>query len=171
MSCEDYCPEVHNDPDFEVVDCSDTSSSETEGMDCGQCFDCSTNKDCIAKKNEEDQFDKDLSKGGKINEMIKKEMADKMKVPDKTLHPSWNAVKDVSFKDLPDDAKIKLVAKAFWDTGGIEMENILELKMLMVLIGATEQLEGFKDFPREQVYKLLEMIIYHANKHMEILNV
>ena len=84
---------------------------------------------------------------------------------------SWKPIQDVSFKDLSTDAKIKLVAKAFWDTGGIEMENILELKMLMVLIGATEQLEGFKDFPREQVYKLLEMIIYHANKHMEILNV
>ena len=154
MSCEDYCPEVHNDPDFEVVDCSDTSSSENE-----------------PEPAEEDQFDKDLSKGGKINEMIKKEMADKMKVPDKTLHPSWKPIQDVSFKDLSTDAKIKLVAKAFWDTGGIEMENILELKMLMVLIGATEHLEGFKDFPREQVYKLLEMIIYHANKHMEILNV
>ena len=145
MSCEDYCPEVHNDPDFEVVETSDTDSEVFEPE----------------PEPEESP----------IQEMIKKEMADKMKVPNKGEHPSFKALNDTSFKDLPDDEKIKLVAKAFWDTGGIDMENILELKMLMVLIGATESMEGFKNFPREQVYKLLEMIIYHANKHMEILNI
>ena len=148
MSVENYCPEVHNDPDFEVIETSDTSS-------------------------EEDPFDKDLKLGDKMNEMIKKEVADKFKedVPDRMSSNAFKEINSEAFNSLSDLDKINAVAVAFSKTGGIQMENILELKMLMVLIGATEQLEGFKDFPREQVYKLLEMIIYHANKHMEILNV
>ena len=155
MSCEDYCPEVHNDPSYELVDNSDTSSSE----------------EADEVPTQEDTFDKDLSKGDKINEMIKKEIKDKFSVPDRMAMKPFKELKTKDFSGLSDLEKINAVAKAFWNTGGIDVENILELKMMMVLIGATEQMEGFKDFPREEVYKLLEMIIYHANKHMEILNV
>ena len=142
MSVENYIPERDNDPDYEIVSNSDSSSDEEAEV-----------------------------KSTKINKMIKKEISEKFKVPNRAEHPSFKALNDVSFKDKAEEDKIKLVAKAFWDTGGIDMENILELKMLMVLIGATESMEGFKQFPREAVYKLLEMIIYHSNKHMEILNI
>tara|TARA_R100001369_G_scaffold92332_1_gene136815 strand:+ start:1023 stop:1478 length:456 start_codon:yes stop_codon:yes gene_type:complete len=146
MSEKNYCPETDNDPDYEVVETSDTES-------------------------EEDEFDKNLKLGDKINQMIDKEIKDKFSVPDRMSMKPFEDLKTESFKTLTDLEKINKVAKAFWDTGGIDVENILELKMLMVLIGATEQLEGFKEFPRDSVYKLLEMIIYHCNKHMESLNV
>ena len=138
MSVEDYCPEVHNDPrfedpDFEVVETSDTES-DVEGDIIKEC-------DEISKKGK--KYDSERFK----------------------------SLKGKEFEKLDNTDKINKVAKAFWDTGGIDVENILELKMLMVLIGATEQLEGFKEFPRDSVYKLLEMIIYHCNKHMETLNV
>lgn len=145
MSEKNYCPETDNDPDFEVIETSDTES--------------------------EDDFDKNLKLGDKINQMIDKEIKDKFSVPDRMSMKPFEDLKTESFKTLTDLEKINKVAKAFWDTGGIDVENILELKMLMVLIGATEQLEGFKEFPRDSVYKLLEMIIYHCNKHMETLNV
>lgn len=145
MSEKNYCPETDNDPDFEVIETSDTES--------------------------EDDFDKNLKLGDKINQMIDKEIKDKFSVPDRMSMKPFEDLKTENFKTLTDLEKINKVAKAFWDTGGIDVENILELKMLMVLIGATEQLEGFKEFPRDSVYKLLEMIIYHCNKHMETLNV
>ena len=155
MSCEDYCPEIDNhelnenpDEDYEP---SDNSSSASEA--------------------EEDKFDKDLKLGDKINEMIKKEINEKFSVPDRMKDPAFLALNTLDFKNLSEQEKINKVAVAFWKTGGIDMENILELKMLMVLIGTTEQMEGFKNFPREPVYKLLEMIIYHANCHMKSLDV
>ena len=144
MSEENYCPEIDNDSDFEVVS-SDSDDS--------------------------DSFDKELKLGDKINDMIKKEVADKFKVPNRMEMPAFIALKDVNFKSLTNEEKINKVAVAMWKTGGIDMENILELKMLMVLIGATEQMEGFKKFPREEVYKLLDMIIYHCNKHMKSLDI
>ena len=147
MSEKNYCPETDNDPDFEVIETSDTSDEEP------------------------DDFDKNLSIGDKINQMIEKEIKEKFSVPDRMAMKPFKELKTKDFSGLSDLEKINAVAKAFWNTGGIDVENILELKMLMVLIGATEQLEGFKDFPRESVYKLLEMIIYHCNKHMETLNV
>ena len=103
--------------------------------------------------------------------MIKKEVNEKFKVPDRMDHPAFKEIRTSEFDKLSEEEKINKVAIAFHQTGGIDISNILELKMLMVLIGATEQLEGFKNFPRDEVYRLLDMIIYHANKHMESLDV
>ena len=72
---------------------------------------------------------------------------------------------------LSDLEKINLVGKTIWRSGGISVDNIIELKQICILIQATSQIEGFKDFPRDQCLKCLEMIIYHSNKHLESLDV
>ena len=147
MSCEDYCPEVHNaseseDSDYEVQSVPSSSSEE----------------ELKEKEN-------------KINNMIKEEVDKKFKVPDRMDHPAFKEIRTAEFDKLTEEEKINKVAVAFHKTGGIDISNILELKMLMVLIGTTEQLEGFATFPREEVYRLLDMLIYHANKHMESLDI
>lgn len=175
MSCENYTPEVHNasdseDSDYEVQSLS-SASEAGEKEDCGQCWDCSKNDKCPAKLSEE-QEEKAKKIGEKVDKMIKEEVNKNFKVPDRIgMEAFQELVKDPNYKNLTEEEKINKVAIAFWRTGGIDVSNILELKMLCVLIGATEQLEGFKNFPRQAVYQLLDMIIYHANKHMESLDI
>lgn len=165
MSCDNYCPEVHNASESED---SDYNVESISSEDCGQCWDCEENKDCPAKIKEE-EVKKKLQE--KIDSMIKKEVNDKMKVPDRMEHPAFKELKNPDFHKLKEIDKINKVAVAFHKSGGILVENILELKMLMVLIGATEQLEGFKEFPRKEVIGILEMVLYHANKHIESLDI
>tara|TARA_R110002012_G_scaffold24851_3_gene82609 strand:- start:1538 stop:2065 length:528 start_codon:yes stop_codon:yes gene_type:complete len=175
MSCVDYCPEVHNaseseDSDYEVQSLpSEPSSPEADKEDCGQCWDCEENKDCPAKLNDLKE------KENKIQKMIKEEV-DKLVKPKVDLREtkefkSLNNMTEEDKSKLSDLEKINLVAVAIHKNGGINVENIIELKQLVILIGATEQLEGFKDFPRDSVFKLLEMIIYHANSHMATLDI
>tara|TARA_R110000744_G_scaffold124752_1_gene230389 strand:- start:545 stop:1054 length:510 start_codon:yes stop_codon:yes gene_type:complete len=169
MSVEDYCPEIDNDPAYELVDNSDTSSSDEEGLDCGECFDCSKNSNCPAKE-------ADLKvKENKIQNMIKEEI-EKLVKPKVDLRKtkefkSLGELSEVEKSKLSDLEKINLVAVAFHRNGGINLDNIIELKQLVILISATAEIEGFKEFPRNNVLKLLDMIIYHANSHMAILNV
>ena len=154
MSCEDYTPEIHNHPLNENPDddYEPSSSEESELID---------------------DFDTQKIMGDKINDMIKEEVSTKFA----SSHPKMKDAKEFQylkteeFKKLSNDEKIKAVAVAFNRHGGINVSNILELKMLIVLIEATEQMEGFTNFPRQQVLEILEMLIYHANKHLEILDV
>ena len=174
MSCDNYCPEVHNASDSEDTEDSDfnveSMSSEESKEDCGQCWDCEKNKDCPAKISEATLSVKRKLED-KVQKMIKKEVDEKFKVPDRMDHPAFKDIRTAEFDKLTDEEKIVKVAIAFHKTGGIDISNILELKMLMVLIGATENMEGFKEFPRNEVYRLMDMIIYHANKHMESLDI
>ena len=110
MSCEDYCPEVHNDPDFEIVETSDTSSNE--------------------EQDEAAEVKKKLE--NKVQNMIKKEVNEKFKVPDRMDHPAFKEIRTSEFDKLSEEEKINKVAIAFHQTGGIDISNILELKMLMV---------------------------------------
>jgi len=169
MSCEDYCPEVHNASDSEDSDYNvESISSEESKEDCGQCWDCEKNKDCPAKIKEKEMKEK---LEGKVQKMIKEEVDKNFKVPDRMDHPAFKEIRSPEFNKLTEQEKIDKVAIAFHRTGGIDISNILELKMLMVLIGATENMEGFKEFPRQEIYRLMDMIIYHANKHMESLDI
>ena len=160
MSCDNYCPEVHNASDSED---SDYNVESVSSEDCGQCWDCEKNKDCPAKIKEKLE--------DKVQKMIKKEVDEKFKVPDRMDHPAFKDIRTAEFDKLTEEEKIVKFAIAFHKTGGIDISNILELKMLMVLIGATENMEGFKAFPRNEVYRLMDMIIYHANMHINSLNV
>jgi len=106
-----------------------------------------------------------------IKKEIEKEI-DKIVKPDinfKDTDDYKNLVKDFEEKDLTDAEKINQFARFIYNNGGISFNNIIELKQLCILVGATEQLEGFKDFPRENVLKMLEMLVYHTNEHLNIL--
>ena len=138
MSVEDYCPEVHNDPrfedpDFEVVETSDTES-DVEGDIIKEC-------DEISKKGK--KYDSERFK----------------------------SLKGKEFEKLDNTDKINKVAKAIKESGGINVENILELQQLVRLIMATQHIKDFEKFPREQVLNLLELMIYHSNSHIDSLNI
>ena len=181
MSSDPYCPEVDNasdtsDSDFNVESISSEDSevsmeiNDTEGneekMDCGQCFDCEMNPDCIAK---EDELKK---KKDIIDKMIKDEV-DKVAQPAKNLKQtdSYKKLEKEMKKEVSDEDKINAFGKFIWENGGIDVNNIIEFKQLVILIGSTEQMKGYENFPRDSCYKLLEMMTYHTNKHLEILNV
>jgi len=151
MSCADYCPEVHN--------ASDTEDSDYEV----QSLNTSSDEEVLEEKAKE------------INDMIKKEIK-------KVVGEEKGFLKSKDFKKLSelteeeksamtDLEKINLVGKTIWRSGGINVDNILELKQILILISATSQLKGFEEFPREQCLHTLEMIMYHANKHLESLDI
>jgi hypothetical protein len=151
MSCADYCPEVHN--------ASDTEDSDYEV----QSVNTSSDEEVLEEK------------AKKINNMIKEEVK-------RVIGEDKSFLKSEDFKRLSelteevksamtDLEKINLVGRTIWRSGGISVDNIIELKQILILVSATSQMDGFKDFPREQCVKCLEMIIYHANKHLESLDV
>ena len=145
MSSDPYCPEIHN--------ASDTDDSDYE-------------VESVSSSDEEIQ-----KKADKIQKMIKEEI-DKQVQPVKNYKDSKEYKKLVEdFPSLNDEEKINRFAIFLNRNGGIDVNNIIELKQLVILIGATEHLEGFKDFPRAECYKMLEMMTYHTNKHLEILDV
>ncbi len=167
MSSEPYCPEIDNATESEDSDYN-VESVSSEGDDCGQCWDCSKNDECPAKLSEEQE-----KKLKEIKKQMNKEI-DKIVQPDINLKNTNDYKKleeDLKGKQMSDDDKINAFAKFIHDNGGINVNNIIELKQLCILIGATETMEGFKNFPRESCLKMLEMMIYHTNKHLEILNV
>lgn len=144
MSSDPYCPEIHNASDTE------DSDYEVESI----------------SSDEETQ-----KKADKIQKMIKEEI-DKQVQPVKNYKDSKEYKKLVQdFPSLNDEEKINRFAIFLNRNGGIDVNNIIELKKLVILIGATEHLEGFKNFPRAECYKMLEMMTYHTNKHLEILDV
>jgi len=162
MSSDPYCPEIDNATDSEDSDYNvESVSSEEDKMDCGQCFDCEANPDCIAKKKEQ------------IDKMIKEEV-DKVAQPKKNLKQSEDYKKlEDNFKEneLSNEDKINAFGKFIYENGGIDVNNIIEFKQLVILIGSTDQMKGYEEFPRDACYRLLEMMTYHTNKHLEILNV
>jgi hypothetical protein len=152
MSCENYCPEVHN-------------ASESEDSDY----------EVKSLTSEEDGEDLLENTAEKINNMIKEEVK-------KVIGEEGSFLKSKDFKKLnemteeeksklSDLEKINLVGKTIWRSGGISVDNIIELKQILFLVSATSQMEDFKDFPRDHCLKCLEMIIYHANKHLESLDI
>lgn len=172
MSCENYVPEVHNesdteDSDYSVESLPNSDEVDNSPMDCGQCFDCSANEECPAKKMEDAQK--------VIDEMIKKEVKKVIKEEESFLNSKdFKRLSELTEEEkskMSDLDKINLVGKTIWRSGGINVDNIIELKQILILIEATSQLDGFKDFPREPCKKCLEMIIYHANKHLESLDI
>ena len=170
MSCADYVPERDNasetDSDYNV---ESFSSSEEEGMDCGKCWDCEAEPACPAKIKDMKNAEK------KIQKMIKEEV-DKIVKPKTDLREtkefvSLSEMTEEEKSKLTDLEKINKVAIAFHRNGGINLENIIELKQLVILVSATAEMEGFKEFPRKNVLKLLDMLIYHANSHMASLDI
>lgn len=152
MSCADYCPEVHN--------ASDTEDSDYEVQSLPSSDDVENEIEETAEK---------------INNMIKEEVKKVIKEEKSFLKSKdFKKLSELTEKEksaMTDLEKINLVGKTIWRSGGINVNNIIELKQIVILIEATSQLEGFKDFPRDQTKKCLEMIIYHANKHLESLDV
>ena len=138
MSCEPYCPEIHNASDSEDSDYNGESISSEEN----------------------------------IEEQIKEECGKVAETQNKYANnPHFKKLNTEGFENLTNDERIKMVAKAVKESGGISVENILELQQLVRLIMATSNLEGFKDYPVAETLKLLEMIIYHANCHINSLDI
>jgi hypothetical protein len=160
MSCENYCPEIHNASDTEDSDYSVESLPDSDDVD-NTPMEVSNTKMEKAKK--------------VINNMIKEEVK-------KVIGEEGSFLKSKDFKKLnemteeeksklSDLEKINLVGKTIWRSGGISVDNIIEIKQIIILISATSQIDGFKEFPRDHCLKCLEMIIYHANKHLESLDI
>jgi hypothetical protein len=130
----------------------------------------------IHNKSESDDSDYEVQSMTSSEEEIEKDIK---KECDKVAETQKKYVNDKNFKELntkgfeklSNDERILKVAKAVKESGGISVENILELQQLVRLIMATSNLEGFENFPVAEVLKLLEMIIYHANMHINSLNV
>lgn len=152
MSCENYIPEIHN-------------ASESEDSDY--------EVESLPSSDDVDNVIEETAK--KINDMIKEEVKKVIKEDDSFLKSKdfkkLNEMTEEEKSKLSDLEKINLVGKTIWRSGGIDVDNIIELKQIIILISATSQMEGFKDFPREHCLKCLEMIIYHANKHLESLDI
>lgn len=155
MSCENYCPEFHNanendeyespDSDYEVQ--SVPSSADSDGSDID-------------------------SEASKMEKEIKEECDKVAETQNKYANnPHFKELNTKGFEKLTNEERILKVAKAVKESGGISVENILELQQLVRLIMATSNLEGFSEFPVKETLKLLEMIIYHANMHINSLNI
>jgi len=147
MSCENYCPEFHNQNDNDEYDSPD-SDYEVESVPSSD----SENENVL----------------NEIKEACDKEVA---KVNKYEKDKNFKAINTEDFKNLSNDERILKVAKAIKESGGISVENILELQQLIRLIMATPNIEGFEKYPINETLKLLEMIIYHANCHINSLNI
>jgi hypothetical protein len=144
MSCENYVPEIHNQNDNDEYDSPD-SDYEVESI---------PSSESDVEKEIKEECDK-------VAESQKKYVNDK----------NFKELNTKGFEKLNNDERILKVAKAVKESGGISVANILELQQLVRLIMATSNLEGFENFPVAEVLKLLEMVIYHANCHINSLDI
>jgi len=144
MSCENYCPEFHNANENDEYESPD-SDYEVQSV----------------PSSEDD-----------IESEIKKECDKVAETQNKYANnPHFKELNTKGFEKLSNEERILKVAKAVKESGGISVENILELQQLVRLIMATSNLEGFSEFPVKETLKLLEMIIYHANCHINSLDI
>jgi hypothetical protein len=130
----------------------------------------------IHNKSESEDSDYEVESIPSSESDVEKEIKEEC---DKVAETQKKYVNDKNFKELntkgfeklSNDERILKVAKAVKECGGISVENILELQQLIRLIMATPNLEGFDKYPINETLKLLEMIIYHANCHINSLDI
>jgi hypothetical protein len=159
MSCENYCPEFHNQNDNDEYDSPD-SDYEVQSLPSSDSEDILTEGERVLTEGERCL--------NEINDACDKEVK---KVNKYENDKNFKSINTKGFEKLSNDERILKVAKAVKESGGVSVENILELQQLIRLIMATPNLEGFETYPINETLKLLEMIIYHANCHINSLNI
>jgi hypothetical protein len=119
MSCENYCPEVHNASDTEDSDYSVESLPDSDDVD-NTPMEVSNTKMEKAKK--------------VINDMIKEEVKKVIKEDESFLKSKdfkkLNEMTEEEKSKLSDLEKINLVGKTIWRSGGISVDNIIEIKQI-----------------------------------------
>jgi len=134
-------------------------------------------KDSDSEDNEDSDYEVEATEElGSVEEELEnteeeiKAECDKHK-PKKYDGEQFKALQTEEFNSLSDPEKINMVAKVIKESGGINVDNILELQQLVRLIMATRDIQGFEKFPRDETLKLLELMIYHSNSHINSLDI